>query len=58
MTREHFEKIAASIKAEKECYTNTIIIGAMRRMAETLADTFRGVNPRFDRERFLTACGF
>lgn len=58
MTRKHFEAIARSIKAEKEAYTNARVVGAVRRLAEALADDFKMVNRNFDRDRFLLACGF
>lgn len=35
-----------------------LVTGAMLRTAERLASMFKSDNPRFDRERFLAACGF
>ena len=55
MTRKHFEALAAIINqnrfdgSRKEaCYS----------IADDMADFFAEENPRFNREQFLTACGF
>lgn len=62
MTKKDFELIAAALRsarvgdndtiAAKAVYNNGID-NASHRMADALAKT----NPRFDRERFLIACG-
>ena len=51
MTKKHYEAIA-SILAIDTGYTREVAI-----IAERLADYFASDNPRFDRVRFLTACG-
>lgn len=58
MSRKHFTAVAESIRfrylarerddAEKF---------AIKLVAEDLAVTFKQINPRFDRGRFLAACG-
>lgn len=59
MTRKHFEAIAATNKARVEHYSTTerdrIILYTL--IVEQ-ADVFATFNPNFDRDRFLTACGF
>lgn len=53
MTKRHFEAIAEVIQNEPDCgdeYT-------ARHIAEALATLFAEMNPRFDRARFLRACG-
>ena len=55
MTRKDYELIAGVIKAQREKMhneTETVDEVALA-MAEALEDT----NDRFDREKFLTACG-
>lgn len=56
MTRKHFEAIASDIRQTRECIHNKdyYIVDAL---AQALALSFMQVNPRFDRERFLQACG-
>lgn len=50
MTRKHFILAAATIK----CIEN---LDERRKMAEFNAAQFAKANPRFDRARFLAACG-
>jgi uncharacterized protein YciW len=55
MTAKHFEAIAYTIK-------NAQLSGAARKrlandMATTCAEQHRGGHYRFDRDRFLKACG-
>jgi hypothetical protein len=50
MSRKHFKAIAAAIAA-------ILDPSDRRRIAEALADVCRESNPRFDRARFLAACG-
>jgi hypothetical protein len=58
MTKKHFISLAAMFKAErpqphwdgnKLTVWNALVVGT--------ADVCRQTNPRFDRERFITACG-
>lgn len=59
MTRKDYELIAAV----KQTKANTSISEqeqnrGVRRTAAMLADFLADENPRFDAQRFLTACGF
>ncbi len=54
-TRTHYKAIAAIVNIDYDQDCNEY--GARVDMAEKLADYFASDNPRFDRERFLTACG-
>jgi hypothetical protein len=56
MTRRHFEMIAESIRVTMG-QANSATRIALTSLAIDLADKFEGENPRFDRQRFLTACG-
>lgn len=60
MTRKHFEMIAGSLKeaTEYSVYKNSAEARSTHAlMCNELALDFKMVNPRFDRERFLKACG-
>jgi hypothetical protein len=52
-SRRHYEAIAATMLAVNE----TLGDGNMVDAATAMADLFQGDNPRFDRTRFLEACG-
>lgn len=63
MTRKHFEAIARILEWRNGSPDSTIDFDsgyntAIRNIADDMADYFENENPRFDRERFLTACGF
>lgn len=74
MTRKHFETVALAIRFEviaaqdaqqhrpaRQDYTEGFDVGtlqALESVANRLADRFEADNSRFDREKFLTACGF
>jgi hypothetical protein len=51
MTRRHFQAVADVLRA------SGAHPDAVRDIALALADVFAADNPRFDEERFLTACG-
>jgi hypothetical protein len=53
MTKKHFIQLAKII--DQFNWTDTYDQRA--RMANTIADMLAGENPRFDRGRFLAACG-
>jgi hypothetical protein len=53
MSRKHFRLIAAAIAAQ----VPTVGHSAALQIAAALADDFAYENPRFDRQRFLRACG-
>jgi len=57
MTKKDFELIAAALlRARKFCETDNQRRGT-ERAALTLADALATTNPKFDRARFLAACG-
>ena len=61
MTKKHFEAIAMNIKVEQEqpMYDELPACReAIRDVATRLSAQFNIENPRFDRARFLDACGF
>lgn len=51
MTKKDFEAIARILKSKDGR------IDAVEMIAEDLADLFAADNPRFDRDRFIEACG-
>lgn len=55
MTKRHLEAIAEIISQNRFEGSRK---EACRSIAEDMADMFAEENPRFDREMFLTACGF
>lgn len=57
ISKKHFEEIAAELRAARELDSNPAARQAVERVAEGLAKIFAGENPRFDRARFLKACG-
>lgn len=54
MTRKHFEVIAESIKKDYIASNYSVTVASV---AIGLANVFRDQNPRFDRTKFLRACG-
>lgn len=58
MSKKHYNAIAAAIREEID---SSLPRGARdmaaKRIAVRLCETFMADNPRFDRDRFLTACG-
>ena len=62
VSKKHFEAVAAAIKLSVDQINNSFgfhsdqLVG-IRATAINLANTFIDVNPRFDRARFLVACG-
>ena len=57
MTKKHFEQIAKNIQRELKFAQNDDEKAGVRKLAQELSRTFKGFNPNFDRERFLSACG-
>lgn len=57
VSKKHFETIAAELRAAKELDSNTAARQSVERVAEGLSNIFARENPRFDRARFLKACG-
>ena len=61
LTRKVFEQVAASVKKSVDKADETLDIQLYKfagEMAKELADYFERENPRFDRDRFMKACGF
>lgn len=64
MTRKDYELIAAAIKEAKPLlppvadYAETTRQLGWQTTAHAVAEALARDNPRFDRERFLAACGF
>lgn len=58
MTRKDFEAIAAVIRKGCDNAPTYEAIELLKQGAEDAADWLATRNPRFDRKRFLTACGF
>ena len=54
MTRRHFEMLAASIRENMNLFAGYM---GQKTYAEHLATLLSEENPRFDRARFLAACG-
>lgn len=65
MTKKDYQLIADSVRrtirveewTEKNQVKKYAKIKALRLVASDLAGSLYGDNPKFDRERFLTACG-
>lgn len=59
LTRKHFELIARALRAARPIVEGrpSLPQDVHANCARELADALAGTNPRFDRERFLRACG-
>jgi hypothetical protein len=58
MSKKHYEALAAVIEETKEdCAGAPFAQSALKMTAERIADYLATDNPRFDRARFLRACG-
>jgi hypothetical protein len=57
MTRKDFQLIADVIAEMSVKHPEMFRLGASALFAHNLADALATTNPRFDSERFLTACG-
>ena len=53
LTRQHFEAVAQVLKA----YPKGAPTASQAKLAEAVADMVEQDNPRFERGRFLKACG-
>ena len=59
MSRKNYQALAAAILESKtESSTALGSFTVLQRTAGRIADVLAADNPRFDRSRFLTACGF
>ena len=57
MTRKDYVAIAQAINDEIRPYSEHAIQSTVYNIIDNLCDTFQEDNPRFDRARFLEACG-
>lgn len=58
MTRKHFTAVADRIRRNRRAFADdATALLALTCLAQDLAHEFAEANPRFDRQRFLTACG-
>lgn len=57
-TRQHYVAIAEILKRAAKEYSSSEGPYAVEQIARDLADLFKRDNPSFDRQRFLSACGF
>ena len=58
MTKKHYEAIASIIECNTMGQHVTTPGKILDNIAEDLADYFATDNPRFDRDKFMIACGF
>jgi len=58
MTKKNFEAIAKILNADRAVSRDAQEAAKVRCIALSLSDYFLSVNPLFDRQKFLTACGF
>lgn len=59
MTRKHYVAMAVSItEAIEAANDDQAVTAALFRIASDFCDMAKADNPRFDRTRFLAACGF
>lgn len=63
MFRRDYDAIAAAIhrsnaEADGDLFDRTPVQNSNRKLAERIADHCEKENPRFQRERFMLACGF
>jgi hypothetical protein len=61
LSRQHYQNIAAAIKGSRDTCGDTGMAGdalsVVDDLAHAIANYFQSDNPRFDRDRFFTACG-
>ncbi len=60
MTKQDFELIARTVRDEREAAMRGVVLSAKDacdQMADAFARRLASTNPRFDRARFLRACG-
>lgn len=58
-TRKHFRMVAENVRNQLE-YADDVEAAEniLRPFAESMADEFKRSNSRFDRAKFMDACGF
>lgn len=58
MTKKDYIALAAALKAEVDGSDNDYRTAGIEAAAKAMASVLRADNPRFDRDKFLAACGF
>lgn len=58
MSRMDYQRVASIIKMERMKTENPEVLASLRNMMAEMCMRFGLDNPRFDSERFVTACGF
>lgn len=58
MSRKDYELIARAMREQLEGMSASLPTAFLEQFAKRLADKLARDNPRFNRERFLIACGF
>lgn len=58
MSRKDYVAFARIIKTNLEISHSPLERVTVKGVATDMADLFAADNPRFDRQKFLTACGF
>jgi len=56
MSKKHFKEFAETLKHARPDHPEAL--KTWKRITEDIARDCRQFNPRFDRERFLDACGY
>jgi L-2-hydroxyglutarate oxidase LhgO len=57
MTKKHFIALADSVKIAKNKTASPVAQTAIESLAKDMACIFKTINDRFDKRKFLTACG-
>lgn len=57
LTKKHFEALAEIIKTVKDDVGDRTVDSVLHQIARDVADFSQVENSRFDRNRFLRACG-
>jgi len=57
MSRKHFELVARNLRIANEATVTDSAKALIRCLADDFARDFAAENPRFDRQRFMAACG-
>ncbi len=59
MSRKDYIAIAQALKGTKEIHASTLgAASVLHQAADLIADALASENPRFDRQKFISACGF
>lgn len=59
MSRAHFQLVADVIRARVRLHgARPLRVSTLQELTKDFADAFAATNPRFNRRRFIEACGF